>query len=277
MISAVTFDLWETLIHEDPEAEVSRRDHRLREIGRILQDNGISIPRESLERAHQEVLQRMDPYWGANLDVSVVEQTRMFLEIAAGSSLDTRLPAVALLEASRCYSEAALKFPPRPAVGAKAVLTAIRASGLKLGLLCNTGRTPGKVLRDVLQRLELKTYFDALIFSDEARLRKPAPELFSRALARLGVTPDAAVHVGDQAETDLAGARAAGLWTVYLRHDKSPEAPASMADYTIRSIDQLPEVLGKLVGVPTQAKPDTTTQGLAGGDTTDLGRDTTHM
>jgi putative hydrolase of the HAD superfamily len=273
MLRAVTFDLWETLIHEDPACEAPRRDYRVREVGRVLREHRIDVSQEALERAHKNVLERMEPFWGASLDLSILEQTKMFIEAAIGSA-EGRLAPAALLEASKHYGEAALKCPPKLAEGARAVLTAARAAGLRMALLCNTGRTPGKVLRDILTQFDMKNCFDVLCFSDEARLRKPAAEFFTRALTRLSVRADEAAHVGDQPETDLAGARAAGMRAIYLRLPGKPEAPVGLADHTIAAITELPEVLGKLMAsvVPAQ-----TPGGPRTPLTTDLGKETTHL
>jgi len=48
------------------------------------------------------------------------------------------------------------------------------------------------------------------------RLGKPGPDLFAAAAERLGIAPDRLVMVGDQLETDIAGANAAGIPTALL-------------------------------------------------------------
>ena len=68
---------------------------------------------------------------------------------------------------------------------------------------------------------------EALVFD---RLGKPAPHLFAAAAERLGMARDRLVMVGDQLETDIAGAHAAGIATALLagisRWDPaSPVAP----------------------------------------------------
>lgn len=53
--------------------------------------------------------------------------------------------------------------------------------------------------------------FDAIVTCAETGVRKPDPRIFLEALARLGVEPGRALHVGDNADTDGAGAAAAGI------------------------------------------------------------------
>jgi ribonucleotide monophosphatase NagD (HAD superfamily) len=70
------------------------------------------------------------------------------------------------------------------------------------------------------------------------RLGKPAPHLFLEAAARLAVPPARLVMIGDQLETDVAGARAAGMDAALLagvsRWD--PAAPVAPT-YLLATID----------------------------------------
>ena len=62
--------------------------------------------------------------------------------------------------------------------------------------------------------LEYATGREALL------LGKPAPAFFKAALDSLGCAPERAVMVGDDAESDVAGARAAGLQGLLVRSGK---------------------------------------------------------
>ena len=68
----------------------------------------------------------------------------------------------------------------------------------------------GDLLGILIGDLELEGLFDAVVTSAEAGAAKPDPAVFLLALARLGVPPAHAAHVGDS-EADEEGARAAGL------------------------------------------------------------------
>jgi HAD superfamily hydrolase (TIGR01509 family) len=57
--------------------------------------------------------------------------------------------------------------------------------------------------------------FDAILFSAEEGLKKPDPELYRRALARLNVQPGEAVFVDDFSE-NVEAARALGLAGVHF-------------------------------------------------------------
>lgn len=57
---------------------------------------------------------------------------------------------------------------------------------------------------------------------------KPSPRLFLAALAALGCSPNDAVMLGDNPDTDLAGARNLGIRTILI--GRSPEADATRLD-----------------------------------------------
>jgi putative hydrolase of the HAD superfamily len=109
-----------------------------------------------------------------------------------------------------------------------ALLEALRARGLKLGLVSNAIDPPWLMHRD-LEREGIAERIDAAVFSSEVGWRKPHPAIFERALALLGgVDPKRTLFVGDSLANDVAGARALGMTTaqaLWFRTDVDPEAP----------------------------------------------------
>lgn len=61
-----------------------------------------------------------------------------------------------------------------------------------------------------LEALGLDGRFDRCCAAEEAGRLKPDPAVFRRALADLGIAPEALLHLGDRADTDRAAAEAAG-------------------------------------------------------------------
>jgi HAD superfamily hydrolase (TIGR01458 family) len=72
---------------------------------------------------------------------------------------------------------------------------------------------------------------------------KPAPAFFEMAAATLGVPLDGLAVVGDDPETDVAGARRAGLLAIQVRTGKFDAAGPQEADLIIDSIRDLPPLL----------------------------------
>ncbi|HXV76044.1 MAG TPA: HAD-IA family hydrolase [Candidatus Polarisedimenticolaceae bacterium] len=107
-------------------------------------------------------------------------------------------------------------------------LARLRAAGIRLAVVSNWDSN----LPRVLGMLGLAPYFEAVVISHVEGVEKPHPELFRRALARIGATADQALHVGDVPELDLAGAAAAGIDAVLVdRHRRF--------DATLRPIPDL--------------------------------------
>jgi putative hydrolase of the HAD superfamily len=125
---------------------------------------------------------------------------------------------------------ASLRFTAYP--DAAPALAAARARGQKLVVVSNWDVS----LTAVLQRTGLAPLLDGVLTAAQVGSRKPAIEIFMRALALVGAVPKQAVHVGDSVDEDVAGARAAGIEPVLLRRDGQP-GPSGVR--TIRSLAEL--------------------------------------
>jgi putative hydrolase of the HAD superfamily len=131
------------------------------------------------------------------------------------------------------YTSLCRGFPEIPSA-----LAALRAKGLKLGVITN-GSTQMQEMK--IRQLGFEDFFDCVLISDREGLRKPDPRIFELALERLGVTAGEAWYVGDHPVADVRGAFDAGLTAVwrYTPHWPRPEAPA----YEIRALDELLRLL----------------------------------
>jgi putative hydrolase of the HAD superfamily len=94
----------------------------------------------------------------------------------------------------------------RPAPGSAQALATLRSHGLKLAVVSNWDCS----LPAWLDALGLGSDFQVVVTSAEAGIPKPDPRAFGIALERLGVTPERALHVGDE-PADEEGAEAAGM------------------------------------------------------------------
>jgi putative hydrolase of the HAD superfamily len=104
----------------------------------------------------------------------------------------------------------AIRFDPYP--DAVPALRRLREQGLRLICVSNWDCS----LPAVLERCGLMAHLDGAISSAEAGARKPDPAIFAAALELAGCGPEAALHVGDTAEEDVEGARAAGIEALLL-------------------------------------------------------------
>jgi HAD superfamily hydrolase (TIGR01662 family) len=135
--------------------------------------------------------------------------------------------------------------PPAVDQGARAALEALAAGGALLAVVSNTMRTPGEVVRQILDRSGLLAMFRVLVFSDECGIRKPARGIFLRALKELDVPAEHAVHVGDDSILDVEGARDVGMAAIQVTADGRATAPVK-PDAVIRHLGELPAALRRL-------------------------------
>lgn len=117
----------------------------------------------------------------------------------------------------------------------KETITLLQEQDYVLGIITN-GRATFQSLS--IQGLGIDRYFDTILISETEQVKKPQPEIFHRALLRLGVTAEESVYIGDNPEADIMGAKNAGLKTIWQRNqfwDEPKEADAV--------IDGLEEIL----------------------------------
>jgi putative hydrolase of the HAD superfamily len=98
-------------------------------------------------------------------------------------------------------------------VGLAETLSALRAQGIRLGIVTN-GRAQGQ--RTKIAQLGIRPYLSAVIISEAVQIEKPDPRIFARALAEVGCQASQARFVGDHPVNDVLGAAAAGLRLIWL-------------------------------------------------------------
>lgn len=104
----------------------------------------------------------------------------------------------------------------RPMAGARAALVALQALGIPLGVVSNSSFR-GTVIGHELAKHDLAAPLAMVVASADYAVRKPNPLLFETAASLLDVAPHDIWFVGDRLDTDVAGARAAGMVSVWLR------------------------------------------------------------
>ncbi|MCU0304520.1 MAG: HAD-IA family hydrolase [Thermoanaerobaculales bacterium] len=115
-------------------------------------------------------------------------------------------------------------------------LEAARRRGLRLGVISNWDRR----LPEILGHLGLTGCFDTITVSAIEGLEKPAPAIFERTLARLGVAARQAVHIGDSPLEDYRGAEGVGMTALLV--DRSEDF-ACDGYRTVSRLDQALELL----------------------------------
>lgn len=134
------------------------------------------------------------------------------------------------------YDEDALtRWAPRPY--AVATLVAIKAKGLRTALVSNLG---GKTLTAALSKFSMTDHFDIVLSRNDVKNLKPSPEGLNRALAKLGVSKDACIFVGDSLD-DVNAARNAGIRVIIITagENAAEEIVAAQPDHIIQCYNEL--------------------------------------
>ena len=229
MIRLVTFDFWDTLVTDSPENLRAQRGLRVAAIRRALRDAGAPVSETEAEDVHERSGETLvERFWSLHRDPSPAEQLRIVLD-TRGEGIAARLDPAAFAAALDAYISPVLAHPPDLCPGAGRAVRELAARGVSLGIVSNTGRTPGVILRRVLERHGLLGYFGAISYSDEVGFRKPEARIFHVTLERAGMAPDEAVHVGDNPDADVVGAQGVGMRAAhYTAGFRRPSAEAEL-------------------------------------------------
>lgn len=124
-------------------------------------------------------------------------------------------------------------------------LDTMQAAGLRLAVVSNWGW----YAPELLQTLELARHFEVMSISARVGYQKPHAAIFEHALDLLEVTPEQAIHVGDDPEADVLGARRVGIEPVLIdRHGRTHPPIGSETEpgavVTITDLGELLDLLG---------------------------------
>ncbi|WP_435335351.1 HAD family hydrolase [Haloarchaeobius sp. TZWWS8] len=159
---------------------------------------------------------------------------------AAAQQLDAgEVPARALAHAhADLVDHSAVRFRE----GAEEALAAAREHADRVGLVTNGGKESQTTK---MESLGIADAFDAAVFVDPRNGidPKPAAAPFERALDALDADPSETVHVGDSLHSDVAGANAMGIDSVWVPYDEASELGDHEPTYRLDSVGELATVL----------------------------------
>ncbi|WFB56728.1 HAD family hydrolase [Paenibacillus sp. BR1-192] len=117
------------------------------------------------------------------------------------------------------------------------VLRELKTWGLKLGIITN-GTV--QVQEGKIHQLGIREYFDSIVISEEAGVKKPDPAIFTRALSRLHAMPSETWYVGDHPHNDVIGAAQCGIKAIWYTRDGRWDDSLDVKPYrTIHKLEQL--------------------------------------
>ena len=235
--SAVTFDCWNTLLREEDWGEAHRR--RADALLHAARETGARIEPERASAAFDRAWQRHVDLW-----IEGVASGARHVATWAMHELGALTHGATFELLVAHFEHASHSTRVVPVDGAVETVELLARAGVPCALVCDTGLTPGRVVREHLVRLGMIPGLRAQMFSDEVGVPKPNQRIFKAALEALGVGAAGAFHVGDLRRTDVAGARGVGMASVRLLAAYDDPSPLPEADHVAASHAELREILG---------------------------------
>ncbi|MFF5293134.1 HAD family hydrolase [Paractinoplanes globisporus] len=129
--------------------------------------------------------------------------------------------------------------------GIREALCAFREATIPLAVVSNT--LSGAAHRDFLIKAGISDFFVVQVYSDEAGVRKPNPQMIWNATDELGVPPESCWFVGDTPRRDILCARRADVaLAILMRSPRTASEPAGPdPDETIADGFELRNLLKK--------------------------------
>ena len=104
----------------------------------------------------------------------------------------------------------------------------------ELGILSNGNSYP--------KRCGLEGRFQFVVLSQDYGIEKPDPRLFEIAMRQVECAKHELLHVGDSLQSDVGGAKRAGVRSVWLNRDRKRNDSDIQTDFEILSLTQLVDI-----------------------------------
>ena len=236
MIQAITFDLWNTLF-----VNKFYRELRVNWFIQFLEDYNIYFSKLEIEKAFESAFNLPIRNFEDNIHIYTEDRIIKLLKI-----LQIDLSEKNIIIIKNKFEEIMLKDPPPLKKGVRQTLDEL-STNYKLGLISNTGITPGRIIIKVFQEYNIVQYFHVMVFSDEIGYYKPHPIIFNTALKKLECNPRNVVHIGDLLETDIKGAKDCNMYAVWYNESNNNNSQQIQPDYKIREISEVISIVKNII------------------------------
>ena len=136
--------------------------------------------------------------------------------------------------------------------GAREAVRAIRELGVRMVICSNTlWRSDADSRRD-WDELGFGDYFDGYVTSHDTGFGKPHPVIFQRALALVEARASEAAIIGDRPDLDIAGARAVGLRSIWMRPSAFAGEPDPSPDAAVNTWAEVPPIVARWTRAPAE-------------------------
>lgn len=237
MIEAITFDLWNTLFQDK-----SYSSNRITFLNDFLTKIGYTVDLDIVKKCYNRIFLQYDKERFERIDRHIYNDIRIEKVL---DCLNTTLSSAEKEEILLNIEREMLSNPPFLKPGVPEVLKELKLQ-YKIGLISNTGITPGRIIKQVLKDYSILKYFHTTIFSDEIGYYKPNYLLFHKALKHLKTKPENSIHVGDLLHTDIKGAKDYGMFSIWFNDLNRKSDYDIIPDFEVKSMREIVKVIKNL-------------------------------
>lgn len=128
-------------------------------------------------------------------------------------------------------------------------LQQLRRQGFRLAVISNA--MDDRNTQALIDKADLRAYFEVILSSASAGIRKPHATIFKRVLHQMGVRAQETAMVGDTLNADILGAQSVGLYDIWIQ--RRADTPGNRVNAqkvrptaTIQTLEALPELIQSL-------------------------------
>jgi putative hydrolase of the HAD superfamily len=248
-INAVTFDLWDTIVHDDSDepkrkakglrSKKAERRHLLWQAlskHSPISEGEVTLAYDVADAAFNRVWHEQHVTWriGERLDVAI-------------KGLGRKLPPEDFAELVRKHEEMEVEIRPDLIAGIVEALAEIHER-YRTCVVSDAIVTPGRCLRQLIASYDLARHFDGYAFSDEVGHSKPHRSMFEYAARQMGVSIEEILHVGDRDHNDVKGPQRLGMKAILFIGTRAVDRDRTSANGICARHADLPNLIDQLAG-----------------------------
>lgn len=246
-ILAVTFDLWDTIVHDDSDEPkraarglLSKKAQRRRlvceALGAIepIDESAVTLAYNTADAAFNFVWHDQHVTW------KIAERLQVILK-----GLGRTLPQDVFDRVVADHQSMEVDIEPNLIEGCAQALADL-SSRYSLAIVSDAIVTPGFRLRELLEKHGVKQYFRGFAFSDEVGHSKPHRDMFASAAHQLGVDIPQMIHIGDRDHNDIQGPHRLGMKAVLFTATRAVDKNNTKAEAICERYADLPGIIDRL-------------------------------
>jgi putative hydrolase of the HAD superfamily len=246
-IKAITFDLWDTIVHDDSDepkrrtqglrSKKAERRHLLWEAlnGRQpIVETAVNLAYDVGDAAFNRVWHDQHVTW------TIAERLQVILK-----GLGRTLPEDEFARLVREHEEMEIRIRPDLVPGIAEALAALHGR-YRTCVVSDAIVSPGRCLRQLLESYGLARHFDGFVFSDEVGHSKPHRAMFEEAARQMGVALTEIVHIGDRDHNDVKGPQTLGMKAILFTATRPADKDHTSADAICERHADLPAIVDRL-------------------------------